>query len=437
LEDSHEASRYPLNIEAYEPLGTQDISFDRYTSPTFFQREIDNVWTKVWQFACREENLREVGDFVVYDIAQYSFVVVRSATDQIKAFYNSCMHRGTKFNHSHTFGNRERIECPYHGWSWHLDGTIRNIPSEWDFSHVDKEACSLPEVRVETWGGFVFINMNPDAPPLEDFLGVAVEHFANWDMSNRYTTVHIQKELPCNWKSGMEAFMENYHTKVVHPQLNNSSSGPNTQYDLFGKHLSRFTALTGLGDPQFVSDLTEAEKLSTMMMGDRSMAAAGPQIEGDRTARATMADYLREHFDSVLDVAVDGLTDAEILDTIEYTLFPNLFLFPGLSMPMVYRFRPNGTDPDSCLFDLLFLRPVPRSGQIPDSAEPVRIGVNESYAIVPGMDPDMGHVYDQDTDNLDLQQQGFHAAIKRGGTMGNYQEIRIRHFHQTLDDYLK
>ena len=234
----------------------------------------------------------------------------------------------------------------------------------------------------------------------------------------------------------MEAFMENYHTRVVHPQLTITSSGAQTQYDLFGDHVSRFLALTAVPDPDFERELSEEEKLETMLMGDRSLADAGPKIENGATARATMANYLRKHFDEVLDVEVGELTDSEILDTIEYTIFPNMFVFPGLSLPMVYRFRPIGNDPDRSLFDLLYLRPIARSGEHPHSAEPVRIGVETLYASVPNMDPAMADVYDQDTDNLDLQQQGYYTAKKPGGTMGNYQEIRIRHLHQTLDKYL-
>tara|TARA_A100001037_G_scaffold23880_2_gene19646 strand:+ start:2072 stop:3502 length:1431 start_codon:yes stop_codon:yes gene_type:complete len=432
-----ETSRYPLNVEAYEDLGDEDIPFTRYTSTEFFAREMDKVWTKTWQWACREENLRDVGDFVVYDIGNYSIIVVRAAPGEIKAFYNSCMHRGTKFNHSFTSGHRQIIACPYHGWSWKLDGTINEIPSQWDFPHVDENDVRLAEVRVETWAGFVFINMDPNAPSLHEYLGVTVDHFKNWGMEDRYTTIHIQKELACNWKGAMEAFMENYHTHVVHPQLNITSSGPQTQYDLFGDHMSRFLCLQGNPDPVFERQLSEAEKLDTMLMGDRSLASGGPKIEGNATARATMANYLRKHFDEELDVEVGDLTDSEILDTIEYTIFPNMFIFPGLSLPMVYRFRPIGNDPDRSLFDLLYLRPIPRSGESPHSAEPVRIGVEDSYTSVPNMDPGMGHVYDQDTDNLDLQQQGYYTAKKRGGTLGHYQEIRIRHLHQTLDKYLE
>ena len=437
LESINEPSRYPLNVEAYRHLGYEDIPFERYINPEFFKAEMDNMWTKVWQWACREENIQEVGDYIVYDIGKYSIIVMRSSANEIKAFYNSCMHRGTKLKHSGTSGHSQEISCPYHGWSWNLNGSLREIPNQWDFSHVDEDKFNLREVLVDTWGGFVFINMDTAAPSLHEYLGETIDHFKNWGMENRYTSIHIQKELPCNWKAAMEAFMENYHTRVVHPQLLITSSGASTQYDLFGDHLSRFIGLTAVPDPDFERELTEDEKLETMLVGDKSLAKEGPKIKDGETARRTMANYLRKHFDKTLDVEFDaGLTDSEIIDTIEYTLFPNAFFFPGFSLPMVYRFRPIGTDPDRSLFDLLYLRPIPRSGEHPGSSEPVRIGVADSYADVPGMDPSMGHVYDQDTDNLDLQQQGFHTADKVGGTMGNYQEIRIRHFHQTLDKYL-
>lgn len=437
LKATKEKARYPLDFEAYEHLGFEDIAFERYTSPEFFQQEMDKVWTRVWQWACREENIPEIGDYVTYDIGAYSLIVVRSAPGEVKAFYNSCLHRGTKLRPSWSSGSQGHLTCPYHGWSWNVDGTLRNIPSKWDFSHVNDEDFSLPEVRAETWGGFVFINMDPDAPPLLDYLDPVPDHFKNWDMEGRYTTVHAQKELPCNWKAAMEAFMENYHTWVVHPQLMPSSSGPSTQYDLFGDHLSRFYCLMGVSDPALGRELDEQEKLDLFLMGDRSLAAEGPKVEEGGTARSTMANFLRKQFDEVLDIEVDpDLADGEILDTIEYTLFPNMFLFPGLSMPMIYRFRPLGTDPNKSLFDLLFLRPIPRSGEQPESAEPVRIGVEDSYAVVPGIDPGMGHVYDQDTENLGLQQEGFHTAAKRGETLANYQEIRIRHLHKTIDKYI-
>jgi hypothetical protein len=129
-------------------------------------------------------------------------------------------------------------------------------------------------------------------------------------------------------------------------------------------------------------------------------------------------------------------SDSEMLDSIEYHLFPNMFLFPGVALPMIYRFRPNGTDVDSAIFDLLFLRPLTPGEEAPEAPEPYKIGINESYETVPGIEKWLGHIYDQDTANLAAQQKGFKASKKKGQTLGNYQEIRVRRLNKTLLQYL-
>ncbi len=437
LRRTGESVPYPLNFESYRFLGTADIDFSRYTSREFFRAEMDRMWSRVWQWACREEHIPEVGDYSVYDIGPWSIIVVRAAPDTIKGYINSCLHRGTKLLGSGAEGCAARFSCPYHGWTWNLDGSLKEIPSAWDFAHVDPAGLSLPEVRVETWGGFVFVNLDDSAPPLRDYIAPLEDHFARWRLQDRYVAVHVQKELPCNWKAAAEAFMENYHTVTVHPQLIPSASGPSTQYDILGTHLSRFYNLTTVPDPAIGRELSEQEKLDLALMGDGSMRLDLQVPEGG-TARHTLAELLRQQFrEQDADVDVDQLSDSEIIDTMEYSLFPNMFLFPGLSLPMIYRFRPLGMDPDRSLFDLLFLKPVPRSGERPEPAEPVRVGLEESYTTVAELDRGMAEVYDQDTGNMRAQQEGFYTARKRGQTLGNYQEVRIRHLHATLDDYLK
>lgn len=111
-------------------------------------------------------------------------------------------------------------------------------------------------------------------------------------------------------------------------------------------------------------------------------------------------------------------------------------MFPGVSLPMIYRFRPLGTDPGRTLFDLVFLKLVPEGTPLDYPPEPIAVGAHQSYADAPGMSPGLGAVYDQDTDNLEMQYKGFQASAKRGQTLGNYQEARIRRFHRTLDRYL-
>jgi Ring hydroxylating alpha subunit (catalytic domain) len=112
-------------------------------------------------------------------------------------------------------------------------------------------------------------------------------------------------------------------------------------------------------------------------------------------------------------------------------------LLPGLTLPAVYRFRPINNDPDRTLFEILLLREAPTAGPTPAPAEPVRLTEAQSYAEVPGYDKFLAEIYDQDTNNLRAQQEGFKSSRKQGQTLLNYQEIRIRLLHQTLDQYLK
>ena len=121
---------------------------------------------------------------------------------------------------------------------------------------------------------------------------------------------------------------------------------------------------------------------------------------------------------------------------LSYTIFPNLFVFPGISLPMVYRFRPDLRDHRKCLYEVMFLRPVPKDGKRPEPAEPIYVGDNQSFKEAAGMDPGFGAILDQDTDNLFLQQEGLEASAKHGLTLGNYQEVRVRHFEKAVDKYL-
>lgn len=420
-----------LTAEAYRFLGDADLPYARYTSQAFFDLEMKRLWPRVWQWACREENIANVGDYVTYDVGPYSVIVVRSAPDEVKAYPNACLHRGTQFRPSDTAGVAPVLRCPFHGWTWSLDGRLKEIPCRWDFPHVTDAAYRLPEVRVERWGGFVFINLDPDAPPLAEHLGVLPEHFRDgWELSNRYTVLHLQKELATNWKAAQEAFLEAYHVVATHAQALPTASDANAQYDIFSETVTRFVHTIGHPSPHFDRPQTQQEIL------DKMRAAPGARVPAGRTARSVAAEHLRSSLGESWGVDLSRYADSEMLDSIEYHLFPNMCLFPGVSLPMVYRFRPIGMDPGRTLFDLLFLRPLAPGELRPDAPPAQRIREAQSYAEAEGMDPGLGYVYDQDTQNLAMQFKGMQASRKSGETLGNYQEARIRRFHLTLDQYL-
>jgi nitrite reductase/ring-hydroxylating ferredoxin subunit len=394
------------------------------------------MWTRTWQWACREEHVAEPGDYYVYEIGPHSVLIVRDAHGEIKAYVNACLHRGTKFRSGGADGAFTEIRCPYHGWAWELDGSLKRVPYAWDAPHVNERDFSLPEVAVGLWGGFVFVNLDSEPTPFDEYLAPIPEHLANFDMSSRFVELHIEKELHCNWKAAIEAFIENYHTQETHPQLLYGSDDEGTQYDVFTNHVSRFFCAFGVSSPSIEPPPTEQELVDMMLVGDRSVLGDAMEVKPGESARIVMARVLRQVLGEKYRVDLDRYTDTEMIDVSQYGLFPNMVLFPQLSLPMVYRFRPIGGNPNRTLFELLILRPAPDQGRQPPPARPHRLEERDSFTTVPGFDPNLGEVYDQDTGNLRAQQEGFHASRKRGATLLNYQEVRIRHLHQTLEGYL-
>ena len=425
-----------FEMESPRFLGDQDIPFERYTSQAFFDMEMQHMWTKTWQWACREEHVAEPGDYYVYEVGPHSVLVVRQQNGSVKAFVNSCLHRGTKFRPGGSDGGFEEIRCPFHGWSWQLDGALMRVPYDWDAPHVARRDFSLPEVRVGLWGGFVFINLDPDAVPLEQYLAPIPAHFENFAMADRFVELHIQKELHCNWKAAQEAFIENYHTQETHPQLLLGSDDEGTQYDVFNDNVSRFFCAFGVSSPLVQPPPSQQELVDMTLTGDRSLLGDEVVVKDGESARIVMARVLRRVLGETYGCDLSRYTDTEMIDVSQYGLFPNMILFPQLSLPMVYRFRPIGTDPNRTLFELLILRPTPDNGPPPKPARPVYLAESDSFTTAPGFDQTMGEVYDQDTGNLRAQQEGFYAARKHGETLLNYQEVRVRLLHQTLDRYL-
>jgi nitrite reductase/ring-hydroxylating ferredoxin subunit len=427
-----------VRSESYEFLGSEDISKDRYIDPAFAKKEYEKLWTRTWQFACREEHIPEVGDYHVYDLGHYSFIITRVAKDDVRAYYNACLHRGTKLRASGTEGNAREFQCSFHGWSWNIDGTNKGVVCEWDFPHVDRKKLTLPEAKVELLGGFVFINMDKNAPSLAEYLGPeAKAHVDAWKLENRYVYLHVVKTIPCNWKLNIEAFMEAYHVIVTHPQVAVSNGDANSQYDIYGEHVNRFISTLGVLSPHLYGKHTEEDILKQFTLGDSGALGSETRTLGEGgTARQVMADMFRGMFEKATNTDLSGVSDSELLDCYSYTLFPNTFVFPGISLPMVYRFRPDPRDHRKSIYEVLFLRPVPVDGQRPMPAEPIYLGDKQSFKEAEGMDPGFGAILDQDTDNLTMQQQGLEASAKAGLTLGNYQEIRIRHFERAIEKYL-
>ena len=423
----------PLLVESPVFLGDEDLPFEAYTSAEQAAAEQAELWSRVWQWACHVDHIPEPGDYSVYDVGPWSALVVRTDGGGIKAYVNACMHRGTQLRPPDSCGFATRLTCPFHGWTWSLDGELIDVPGRWDFPHVTDDSHRLVELPVGVFAGFVFVNFDREAGPLEDYLGVLPEHFADWGIEDRYIETHLRKRLPCNWKAAAEAFIEAYHVRETHAS-GRLGDEVTTQYDIFPPNVSRFIHTIGMDSPERPVPRTEQEMLDHLTRNVRHGMEPLVLPEGMR-ARDYYARFVQRELGERYGHDFSHLSESMTLDSIEYFLFPNAFFFPGLSLPMVYRFRPDPDSVDHSYFDLLMMRPRPADGPAPPPPEVIHLDVDDSYTLAEGLGG-LARVYDQDTANMAAQTRGFKASLKRGQTLGNYQESRVRHLQLRVRDYL-
>ena len=192
------------------------IPTDRYVSREIQERERDKIWTKTWQVAGRTSELAEVGDWKVYQLFDQSYILVRGKDDRIRGFVNACRHRGNPLCSGR--GNSKRFLCQYHLWSYDLDGKLRGILHEKALGSIDKDENSLLEVSVDTRAGFIFLNPDPNAEPLVDYLGPEVlEMLEPYRLDEMITVMDVRESLECNWKVVVDAFSEGYHIRASTP----------------------------------------------------------------------------------------------------------------------------------------------------------------------------------------------------------------------------
>jgi phenylpropionate dioxygenase-like ring-hydroxylating dioxygenase large terminal subunit len=413
-----------LRLENPIPAGVTRVPAERYFSKAIHDLEVEKIWKRAWQMACREEDIPEVGDYIVYDVAHLSFLVVRSAPERIQAFYNACLHRGRQLREWD--GKRaDEFRCPFHGWAWQIDGTLKDVTCPWDFPDVNNADYHLPEVKVGFWGGFVFINPDDNAEPLEAFLGDLPRQFERWDLSKRFKQAHVAKILRCNWKVAQEAFMEAYHVVATHPQILKNLGDSNSQYDVWG-NFSRAITPGATPSPHLKLQPTAQEMVDSSL--DAQAGEPSPVLVPEGMgARAFMAAMSREGMRPGLGDWVDQFCDSEFNEAFYFTLFPNLHPWGGFNR-ITYRFRPYGDDPDMSIMECMFLAPFPEGEERPPAAKIHWLGPDDDWVEAPELGM-LARVFNQDTYNIPKVQIGLKAMKTREVVFANYNETKIRHFH--------
>ena len=414
-----------LRLQSPKDVGLNEFSKDRYTTREYHLKEVENLWMKVWQFACREDEIPEPGDHLRYDIAGRSFLLVRQENREIKTYPNACLHRGRMLKEFD--GHTSEIRCAFHGFAWTLDGCLKDVPARWDFPQITDEEFALPEIPTATWAGFVFINPDQSCEPFEPFIKDLADQFERWDNGSLYTQAHVARILPCNWKIAQEAFCEAYHVSGTHPQILRSLGDVNSQVDVW-ENCARVITPGGTPSPLLDYEMSDEDILRAMM--DVPAEAEMPTIPEGMNARAFLAAMSREGLRADAGDRVDDYCDAEIVDSIDYTQWPNFHPW-GAFNKIVYRFRPNGDDHRSCIMECYQLMPF--QGERPPAAPIHWLGEDEKWSSALGF---LGRVFDQDVFNMPKVQMGLESTYKPGVTLSGYQEAKVRWLHHKLTQWV-
>lgn len=410
-----------------------DLSYDmipkeRYTSREFMQMEWDRMWTKTWLMTVRESELPSPGDYATYDIGHESFIIVRGEDHQVRAFYNVCLHRGNRLRpceNARQCSHATSFQCAYHHWEWHLDGKLKRIPElEESFSHlVGKEATlGLKSLKCDTWGGWVWVSMNPDIEPLLEFLDPIPAHFAAYQPEKYIVGANLTIEWDCNWKASVDAFNEAYHVQGIHPQLYHYIDDLNLQFDCYKRH-ARMLVPQCTNSPR-VRGHEELHHYTSMFLEgfgkDLDYFKANP-LEARRAIHAAKRAVENEsHF------PYETLSDEQLTDDYHYTIFPNAQFNTYAEGAMTFVSRPHPTDPNKMYWDLLFYT----------YPEPGQEGENAEHKFIKQSEMDMGdaflnEVLEQDAFNLPHVQAGMRSQAYEGLLVGE-QEIRVAFYHKVL-----
>lgn len=437
--------------EVLHPVARPDrIPAPRYYDPEFFELEKKHLWPKVWQMACRLDELPRVGDYVLYENLDQSIIVMRVDADTIKAYHNSCRHRGVQLvtRSGHSSGG---FICPFHGWRWNTRGenTFVYAPQAYDQENLCKADLDLVEVRCEVWAHCAFINLDPDAPPLRASLGHFAERMELWHPEELRVEWWKAARIPCNWKLAMEAFHEGYHVATTHPQLlpfgvtskpgdadyvrlpdelvtkfTWTTMGPNrvaeVDSQVFAETMVHFMKVLSEGMAGMTHQ-KEIEVAETLVGIDLPKEPSAASRAWQKALNNAVGDFYRKQGNNPPDL--NRIDDLQMSSGVNFA-FPHYFLLPTYGSASSYRIRPLG--PEECLFELWSLTRYPPDEARERPKEPVPM---------PHDDPSWPPIPAQDYANLPRQQKGLHSGFEYMRLASEVEGL-ISNYQRLIDGYL-
>jgi phenylpropionate dioxygenase-like ring-hydroxylating dioxygenase large terminal subunit len=399
----------------YPELGTSPVDYRDSVDPAYYEAERGAIFNRTWLNVGRVERLPRTGSYFTRELAaaDTSLILVRGRDGQVRAFHNICRHRGNKlvwndFPAEETAGTCRQFTCKYHAWRYGLDGELTFIQQEDEFFGVDKSQYGLKAVRCEIWEGFIFVNLDPEAAPLADYLGELAKGLEGYPFGEMTEVYTYRTEIGSNWKLFIDAFAEFYHAPVLHQKqavMGEADKLFNAgfealHYDLRSPHsmISTWGGMAPPKDPAMVKPIERALRSGLFGPWDR------PEIDG-------------------LDPLPPGVNPARHrawgIDSFHF--FPNFMLLiwaPGWYL--TYHYWPTAVDRHVFETSLYFVPARTARERLRQELAGVTF---KEYAL-------------QDANTLEATQSMLKSRAVTEFPLCD-QEILLRHLHKTTADYVK
>ena len=446
------------NISAEDMDAERQVTYplEAFLSRDYLAIEKKRLWPRIWQMVERESDLPDPGDWLTYNVADESIIVLRKDDGTLKAFHNVCPHRGRQLisvpdgAHSVRGNRRKNFVCGFHGWTYDLDGNNTYIldPQDWKGGLTPERTC-LSAVKVDTWGGYIYVNMDPGSAPLKEWMGRAGEILEHFELDKMRYKWRQWAVYPCNWKTAIEAFLEPYHVAGTHTQLLaygdyyalsrqyglHSVSSYDTRDTKFKMAESAGTTRAGVGDDPRVSTyelIRENYETVNYAASTETLVKAASRLKDELPETATPGEIIAHWLKSAkADDAARGVIWPEVPPEIKqeaglaWGLWPNQNILHGETFVLGYRVRPWGDDPSKCLFEAYALE------RFPPGEEPMTEWTQPETTA-----ENWGSVLMQDFGNMEFVQKGMKSSGFRGPMPNPHQEQKVINLHRNLAEFM-
>ncbi|MBM4763320.1 aromatic ring-hydroxylating dioxygenase subunit alpha [Bacillus sp. B15-48] len=430
---------YP-NIAHYRQIPTE-----LYTSHEVMKKEWETLWQKTWLVAGRASDIPEIGDWFKFDIGPESFIITRSSEDSVHAMYNVCRHRGNRLVNEGFGKGAKSFTCNYHSWMFTLEGKNARITDRETFApEILCQNLDLPTVKTHIWGGFVFINMDEDPVPFEEYMGEMINIMGPYKMEDMHVIKDTQMVMPANWKTTLDAFQEMYHLHQTHPQGVYTIDDHFGQYDFFKNGHNRMIVPRGLVSKRQKDHETVNDFLKIML---RDAGIDPDTFPGKADDVREAIKQKKRKPDNAFGLDYSEMSDSQVVDNWNITWFPNITFNAYPEGMLVQRFRPHPTDPNLSIYDITVLSAKLKPGARKPFVFSATFGVDPDADISGETRPEreytdmdntkMGRLLDQDIEQLTGVQAGLGSKALGNKIVLSEQERRLQQFYAEYDMYMK